>query len=349
MAATAIQSQDGSWVCLAPISNLVLSKAIDREITIGDVTLIDPERVVWVRKRLGFPVPLSELKREHPLMVEKIFSQCRVVATMRLKGKPKDQEKVFLDRVREALDVISLSQLGWGRRKTNAKPSIYKEVASGQLTSLFLESREGKWLWQNKRTGKYQELVLDSRWRDFQKKSFFFDLLKMVGQKSKVSKSWKKDLRNAMLLAGQSQSSSDLSTCFLWNMIALETLLTRQGDKYTDKLPERVESFIGWTVDWSIKNYQYKIIDVYKKRCKFVHSGCREEIDISDVLFTDMLLLNIFINISKHANVFSSKEDVLAFSEKVQAERVLGVKPRVRPKTISFWNPRYGTKDYENL
>ena len=28
-------------------------------------------------------------------------------------------------------------------------------------------------------------------------------------------------------------------------MIALESLLTRQGDKYTDAIPERIEAFLG--------------------------------------------------------------------------------------------------------
>ena len=92
-----------------------------------------------------------------------------------------------------------------------------------------------------------------------------------------------------------------------------------------------------------------RIKEVYKKRCDFVHDGNRESIAIEDVLFTDDLLLNVLINIVKHPKIFYSKKQLIKFAEKVKAEHLLDIKPKVRPKSLRFINIHYHQDDYEKI
>jgi hypothetical protein len=192
-------------------------------------------------------------------------------------------------------------------------------------------------------------LVLDERWLNFQENSFFFDFLRILRGQISISRSWKEEIRKAAILAGESQCSSDLPQAFLWNMIAIELLLTKQGDRYLDSLPERAEAFIGWTVDWKQNNYRELIKDLYRKRCQLVHSGNKSAIEVQDLLFSDEILLNVLTNIVKHPRLFKSKDDVITFSEKVKAEYVLGINPRTRPKTLRFSRPTYDSTDLEHF
>ncbi len=132
-------------------------------------------------------------------------------------------------------------------------------------------------------------------------------------------------------------------------MIALETLLTRRDDRYSEKLPERSESFIGWAKDWKVDDFKTKIKDIYQKRCLFAHTGQRDHINIEDILFSDDLLLNVSTNILRHPSIFGSKDKLIQFSEKVQAEHLLGLKTKLRPKTLRLIRPRYTEEDLENI
>ena len=77
-------------------------------------------------------------------------------------------------------------------------------------------------------------------------------------------------------------------------MIAIETLLTSQGDSYSSVLPKRVEAFIGWTTAWAIGDFENRIQGAYKKRCAFVHAGKFDGLTVRDLVFSDDILFNVF-------------------------------------------------------
>ena len=131
------------------------------------------------------------------------------------------------------------------------------------LSYLMLNATKQTWSQPNQKTGKFRELRIDENWLRWQK-YYFFPLLDIIRGKKKVSPAWRKDIRNASVLAGQSQQSIDRAKCFLWNMIALESLLTRQGDTYTEMLPNRAEAFLGWTNNWQSGNFKEHIRTIKK-------------------------------------------------------------------------------------
>lgn len=350
-----IEEQEGTWLFVAPINSLILTRYVNFEYRVNRVTFVDAAKLALRRKRLGFPVSIGDFKKRFPQVLDRFFTGYKTYAVLRQTGQGEEVKEKVLKIVREELSILSLSQLGFGRRRNNACPSIAKEYGSGQSSFLLINIDNQSWTQPNNLVGKFSDLVLEERWKNYQDRYFLSHLLKIIRGEVRIANRWKQDITNAAILAGQSQCTSDLPQAFLWNMIALELLLTRQGDTYADRLPERAEAFIGWVTNWDDGKYDLRIRDIYSKRCKFVHDGIREDISVEDVLFSDVILLNVLINIAKHTDLFNSKDSLIAFSNKIQAERVLGldtnkrVRSMVRPKTLEFHRPIFSEDDMKKI
>lgn len=296
--------------------------------------MIDAKRLPHRRIRFGFSKRISEIRKN--IHIDNLFEKTKTFAIFRLTGKPKDIEENFFKLTREELSILSLSQLGYSKRKNNSHPSISDENPIGKHSVLFVNSIDSSIYMSNKITGKILPLCLDQIWKNVSKRLFFYKLLKIMQGEIEVSSSWRAQLYNASILAGQSQFYIDMPQAFLNNMIAIELLLTERSDKYREALPSRAEAFLGWVGFWDSDNYEAKIKEVYSKRCALVHAGDRNCITYEDLLFTDRLILNLLNNIVKHISIFKSKKDVIDFSRKIEAEHTLNLKPSVRPKTFEF-------------
>jgi hypothetical protein len=253
---------------------------------------------------------------------------------------------VVFRRARDELAILAVSQLGYSRRKWMAVPAMAGERPAVKHSYLAINANDSSWSQSSSIVSALEPLILNEQWLRFHEGLFFFDLVRILRGGHAVTKEWHRDLWNAAVLIGQSQTSMDVPQAFLWNMIALELLLTRQTDAYLDALPARAEAFLGWVGYWQLAKFDERIRDVYKKRCALVHRGHREAIAPADLLFTDDLILNLLLNIVNHIALFPSKDAIADFSEKVRAERLLGARPKVRPKTLRFISRRYRDADY---
>jgi hypothetical protein len=342
-------AEKGPWCFIIPISNVLISKDIGAEFIIDRILLISGQKLTRIRNRIGFPYPFSTFNKKYPDIQESFFNKNSVFATTRYTGNGKLNLKNFLYAVNEELALLALSQLGDGRRRFNAAPEITKE--SGISTSkYFMINQESRhWILGTNAVSKRYKISLSKNWIKKQREMFFIDLLNIIRKKTKLSDGWVRDIRNAAILAGQSQMSLDLPQAFLWNMIAIELLLTKQGDHYSEKLPERAEAFLAWTFHWYTNSYETKIKKIYKKRCELVHAGRRDAIQVEDLLFSDTLLLNVLTNIVKYPKIFRTKDDLINFSDRIQAESLLGIKSKVRPKNFRCSIPVYSEDDLERI
>ena len=50
---------------------------------------------------------------------------------------------------------------------------------------------------------------------------------------------------------------------------------------------------------------------------------------------------------SRHIRLFPSKDSVIEFSRKVEAEKLLNIRARVRPKTLVFLSQHHASKDVQ--
>jgi hypothetical protein len=258
-----------------------------------------------------------------------------------------------LETIREELSILALSELGYHPREKMVPIVAPGEISNAHMTYMIVNSRDGSCAANLfKRTKPFGQLVVDGRWKNYQDRVMFMALLKTLRGKTKVTEDWRDELHRVSVMIGESVGAGDLLKSFVWNWVALETLLTRKGDRVGEMLPRRAESLLGWVLLsddpeitlWKAAKYEARIREVYGKRNRLLHEGKRDDITYEDVEFTDHLLLNLLSNLVAFPRLFDSKDAIIHFSEKVEAERILGVRPRVRPRDLRFimdWRPGF--------
>lgn len=345
-----IKNTDRSYIYIVPVTGLSLTDSIKNEIKIQRVTFISIKKLSKVRKRFGINKTLSELKKTNHL--KSFFnSPEQVVAIIRHSGKPIKNTNIVLRKIIDSLHILSISQLGFSKRRYNSHPTIV--IGGTQKTSCLLLNEENtNSLLNEEIIGKINALCLDKNWLNFQKSLFFNPLIKILNDETKVDLKWKNSLFRASKLIGQSICSINLAQAFLFNMIAIEVLLTNQNDKCSNILPKRIESFIGWSDDFETKEHNESIENIYKKRCQYIHDGDDSKIRIADLLLTDDIILNILTNLVLNHKLFPSKDHIIDFSNKILAEQTLGIykkKSKIRPKTLHIIKQKYNEEDYNNI
>lgn len=325
----------GEWVYISPVYNLEISDEIKGEIKIGRVIFVNSRKLPYIRKRLGLPAVISKLGKN----TANFFSESKTYAILKFKGIPDKMLRSCKQTVEEAISVLSFSQLGYCSRRNNCQFGLTK--TRQVLRTYVLKTNIFKGTLNASVVSKVLPLHLNKDWQNFHRSFFFFDLVKLISTKSKIQQKWKDTIIRSSIMIGKSMQSRDLEYCFLWNMIVIEMLLTEQGDKYSESLPERAEAFLGWVGYWKEKNFSQKINILYRKRCRFVHDGNSKNITPTDVQFTDDLVFNLLWNIVHHINIFKTKKSIIDFSEKVKAEKILGIESSVQPRTLKFFNRDY--------
>jgi hypothetical protein len=340
----AANARKGDYVFITPVANVTLTDAVNNEFSINRVLFVNGRKLPRIWKRLGIHTPYSEIRKSSGKTYLDLLDEAKTFAVIFQKESWDGILVSSYRLIRDEISILALSQLGYAKRRFMSNISIMGEHGVPRI-SYAVFSRDSSFKGRGGRlTGNPGELILNNTWKDFQRHGFFSKLLRILQGRSPVKSEWRRDLYRASTLVGQSINSNDVPTSFLWNMIALELLLTREGDKFSDALPKRAEAFLGWVGYWSSKNYEARIREVYRKRCDFVHRGDREAITKADLLFTDDLLFNLLLNLVYYSGRFNSKQSIIDFSDKVEAEHTLGISSKVRPKRLRYFSHTY-TKD----
>ncbi len=320
----------GKKVFVAPVYGVELTDAVSEEFPLIRTLLISKEKLRRKRKYFGIPEQISRL----PAFQRDLFFDTSETFAIVLHDDRVSDETIrnrSLGILHNELALLSLSCLQHKSRGEILAPTAMNPTGiwvDRYAINRVVENQMSGSLHIGALTFPHQLLTLDHRWKTFQRENFFFSLLKILCNqgRTRVAPSWRKDLLRACILVGSGQSCNDLAQAFLLNMIAFELLLTDSEDgKYLDILPKRVDAFIGWLADWKSDSFASKIQQVYKKRCEYVHQGIGQNITVEDLLFTDLLIFNIILNIVSFPKLFNRKSDLIGFSNKLEAEKVLGI------------------------
>jgi hypothetical protein len=299
-----------NWTFIVPVANLVLTKAVGREFRMERVTFVHKNRLPYVRKNLGLGVPVSELKKRRS---SSFFEEAEAYAVVRASGTREEVESRCLKMVREELHLLSVSHLGYGRRGRIRSAVPKGEEIHSSVSLLSVRGRDSTPLRRSTVTSPQNEMVLDWRWKRFQDQVLFTNLHKILQRQTQVENSWCDDLRRTALLIGESVGANDLLKSFIWNMAALETLLTKQDQEKTEvALSTRAEALLGWVVWgrvetdegherevslWEVEDYERWIRECLRERNRLLHGGKRDGVTEEHLAFTDLLLLNILANL----------------------------------------------------
>lgn len=334
---------------LTPIHGLIISKELKEEFKFYNVTFISVEKLKRIKKRFFFSHngELKEGKFDPGFQNQKTF------AVLEYYGNPAQKVRECREIIKGELNMLLSSFSGdrdyfyntaslsnWDIGKIKDFKIIHSKLKEESFFSSYASHKA--------------PYVLDKRWQSYNENRFFFKIKKILN-KGSVSKKWQNTLKTALELVGQSNNSNILAYCFLNNMIVFELLLKKQGEKYLNVIPERLDGFFSWTKNREGLTFKNTVInkasiqELYTKRNNFVHDGKFKDITIEDLIFTDELVINILSNIAKHYKLFNSKGDLINYSNKFQAEKLLGLKHSIQPNTLSYISKKYKKESIEKL
>ena len=346
-----------------PIANLELDVSIKKQLWIENIHILDKGLLSKNIKRYGFPWTFAELKkilRSKPQAdikfknIKEIFSNdkeyknIKTYALIRVSGEGQQEITEGFERFREALYLLASSQMGNIFRGNTVRFGAPENAATICDRYCLIPSTQRELLYRTSiwRTSPVRNYTLGRRWKELTRSHFFPSLLKMLNKDIEVDSNWRGDMRKAAVLAGKSVLSQDISLSFLYNMIAIETILKKQHESYEKVMPERLNFIFGWLHKDHPKGYEdikTKISHLYSLRNKLVHDGQMVNIGIADLIESDYILSNLLSNFCRLTKYFSDKEMVIDLCKRAEAKRFLGLKIK-RVKGMRVATQRYTPK-----
>lgn len=315
--------QSGKWVFISPVGGIRFADDSRRELNIDGVCIVRADKLQRIRKRLKIDQCLSESHYFNDIRREDKSTD--VFAVWVTGGIGRKRKEEFHKKVEKVLNVISLLQILSPSRVLNINPSIGQHNYKGGEQTISLNSKAKYEQLGFNRKGKDLEIVYDKQLQ-VKERFFFRKLIDVIEGNTGIKNEWRNCITNAAEFAGESQGLNDTSHAFLWNFIAIETLLTKGGSKHSEGMQNIIESLFFW-IDEELDGFSFpsKIKEAYVKRNDFVHDGKKESITLDDVIFTDMLLMNLFYIILNNQCTFSNKDALYAHAEKYRARKLLGL------------------------
>lgn len=320
---------------------------------IGRITFISSEKLIRIRNRLGvkkvYIAGISKnLQKSNIQGLYDWMKKYKTFAILRSSGTPEKIKASCFRAVQEKLMILAFSQLFYQNRRFTGFLGLAGEHDISATNHLFLDSNSTSFIKGSQLLKSLRGLSIDNQWVDYHKNFYFLKLLKVLNGKIPILARWRDAIQRATILIGKSINSNNIAHSFLWNMIALELLLTKQGDSYSTDLPKRIEALIGWHSGWDPIKDTENIKKLYKLRCQYVHDGNSENISKKDLLLTDLLVFNSLGNIINDLNTFASKDDLIEFAKRHEARNFLNLKQNIHPK-LTFSTISYSKADIEDV
>lgn len=319
-----------------PIYNLRISDEIGGELRVGDVTFVAAKKLPRIRRRLGIPERISDLRRKSAQQnTPDFFSQAEAYAYLKTRRGERDPLTHEFLRIRQAVFLLASSQFYRERRtrRTFFGGPEYNSFLEDQYLLVGEMDHAAVLHWQQ--LPPFEPYTLDKQWQGFFRHHFFPKLLRIINGQVTLSKDWSYYIRNAALCAAQSHWARTRWDALLYDMIGIETLLTHHGDTFPDALIERVVPLFGWLTNDDPTRWKDLISRLNSLRNKFVHDADVRGVKMQDIVNADMILANLLYNICALPKIFHSKEAIISLAESVKARRVLGMRPK-RLKQLHF-------------
>lgn len=321
------------WVFICPIHNLVLDKSIGEELLVHDVLFVSPRKARRIRRRLALPVRISALPASTQDRLDKAESLAFLNPPA---GTPNRLEPQLRRSVEQAC--LLLVAGSWPHKVRS--PSLYLS-AFGPPESFSRVRKESLFVCRHKAMGAASvecsqtfewkmgilPFRIDSDWKDHQE--FFFDLMALLSDRSKVSSEWRLTVHRASTLIGRSLQTLDKGLAFLLDFIALDSLLLESKDPSDPTLFERLNVLLGWTRSpEGIPLFTERDLSrLCRLRHGLVHTGNSSDIHAKDLILADFLVLNLLANLSRLRDMVPGRKELLEFEKRVHARQLLGIKP----------------------
>jgi hypothetical protein len=335
-----------NWTMPLPVYNLEISKEIGGEFHIENVTFVRQDKIHRIRRRLGFDYRISAYNRAFALKGEnRLFRKAPVYAFVKHNRRLTDPFRYEYLRTQEALFLLASSQFDRSKRTRKIRFGLpdYNSLLDEVVMFEKGADRPNLKVVQTQTSDPY---CLDTLWKGQFAFHFFFDLMKLLGNK-KISPKWKYCIRSSAILAGRSLFARDLWEAFLYNMVAIEALLARKGSPMKEQVIHNLTALFGWLSNDSEAHWLNLIEKLYARRADYVKQCHARLLTAKDLIDADMILSNLLKNLCVLTRI-QTKDDLFHLCDEIKARRALNMKMPEKP-FISFCRNRYTVGDLKKL
>ncbi len=294
-----------SWILIVPVAQLRISNGppINGKWSVGDVTFYSKEALEQHLQPPNVATTLGDNARRF------VFGDSESFAVAMRQGKPDEiQGSAFFD-LRIAAQTLAATAAFYGRRHLSSGFALKgypihtaKHVAFIEAHGTRLESRFGQ-------RGMLLPFELDERWHASITESGISLLFDRVEDQS-LDPDFRRQINSAAALLGRSVMSLELADAFLLDVIGLETLLMRRGERNGRRLSRRIKGMTGWHLKQVNPNYVDEIVKIHEVRCEIVHDALYANLTARLLLQADRYLMNALLNVVRLPKVFPNKDQL---------------------------------------
>ncbi|MCA9243651.1 MAG: hypothetical protein KDA32_06855 [Phycisphaerales bacterium] len=293
-----------AWQFLIPIAQLRIddNDPINGRWRVADVEFLSREAASTVISRHGDGPPAAvEIRTK---FVESAWAFARLTRN----GERDNATREAFRDVAEAVNLLAVTRAFWVNRASNTGfailgyPLVKQRnawiVQQGGLATFDTASREGG----------LTPFCLDAHWHGHISGTWRVIELFRALDDSALDPQWRAQIRRAAGLIGRSLMTSERADAFLWNVFALETLLTRPGERNGRRLSDRIAGLLGWYLADNRPGYESELTDLFRIRCDAVHDADYSNLTTEVVLLSDLYAVNTLRNVAVHRARFRSKD-----------------------------------------
>jgi len=346
-------SRPTSHIHLQPVLNLRLTKEIGEEVSIGEVLLVSASKLPRIRNRIGYPWRLSEAPRfmKEAVAGHETFAIARIVGAGELARRQAEAQ------IREACALLRCVSWPFAKRSRRnllrafgpadvayriLSKHVIVNTQNGKLTGTGMEQRRA-----------LVPFELDGFWKEFQKSQRWLQMLKRnLHGRPGLDAVWQGAVRRAAVLFGESLNEADRSRAFLFDMMALDTVLLGRNDRSRKMFP-RLDSALGWsnaglTSPWFQGSDLKRLSD---RRNELVHDGNSGRLKARDLILADDLLGNLLSCVCRMGNRWERRDDMIQFAERISCRKRLGLRPYSHEGKLPFriMRPRHTKSEISKL
>lgn len=296
-----------AWQFLIPIAQLRIDDRdpINGRWRVADVEFLSREAA---SSRIPQPAGDSAAAKLRTKFLQRACSFARVTRH----GERADAAREAFRDVSEAINLLAVTRAFWVNRASNTGFAILGYPLVKERSAWIMEEGGLRNFDTASREGGLAPFSLDAEWHQYISHSQV-RIIELFGalDDEGLDPSWRAQIRRAGSLIGRSLMTVERADAFLWNVFALETLLTRPGERNGQKLADRIEGLLGLYLPSARPSYRAELVDLFQIRCDAVHDADYGKLKTEDVLLSDLYTVNTLRNIVVNRTRFPSKDSLI--------------------------------------
>ncbi len=307
---SALASTNSTWQVVVPVTGLVVDDRppINGLWRVGDVRFMSPAAA---QAYLQPPTTYSSISQNAFDMLRGPAGHADALAIVQREGTPAELRPRVFTELREAVNILASTAAFWTSRHHNCGFALSGDPRFAAKTDTFIDTTSAAWYRSAKTEGHVQPFELNAQWHNAISTAGIDRLFAVIDDQS-IDAAWRRQIRASAAMLGQSMMSLKRADAFLFNVIGLETLLTRQGERNGTKLTQRIKGLTGWYLRSKRPTYEAEIKSIHQVRCAIVHDADYSNLTVEELLLSDLYLRNALLNVVLNARYFPTKDAMIA-------------------------------------